>query len=95
MGMTFDEFKAYWEFGLEVAGVLGAIGTAIYKFDCLNAIFRIAQGRANSADETLAIEAVRDSGGIGQQFMRAVARAMGKKGHKQAAARLNQIRRAG
>jgi hypothetical protein len=92
MGIGFDEFKSYFEFGLEVTGVVGGIGTAIYKFDCINALFRIARGRANSADETLAIEAIRESGGVGQQFMRAIARAMGKKGHKQAAARLNRIR---
>jgi hypothetical protein len=55
MGIGFDEFKSYFEFGLEVTGVVGGIGTAIYKFDCINALFRIARGRANSADETLAI----------------------------------------
>jgi hypothetical protein len=37
--LTFEEFKSYFEFALEVVGLLGAIGTVLYKFD---AIWRVS-----------------------------------------------------
>jgi hypothetical protein len=36
--ITFEQFKSYFEFVLEVSGVVGGIGAVIYKVDGLNAI---------------------------------------------------------
>jgi hypothetical protein len=38
MSITFEQFKEYFEFALEVSGVVGGIGAVIYKVDGLNAI---------------------------------------------------------
>lgn len=88
--MSFEEFKSYWEFGIEIAGVTGGLGTLAWKFDILASIWRVARGRANSADETVALEAL--SGGGGQQAARAAANVLDRHGHRREARRLDAIR---
>jgi hypothetical protein len=91
MGITFDEFKDYFEFALEVSGVVGGIGAVIYKVDSLNAIWKVAQGRANSADESVALKALEEGGAVAQQVVRGVAKAVDRRGHKKTAKRLNEL----
>ena len=54
MSLTFDKFKSYFEFSIEVAGVSGAIGTLLYRLDVVRSLWRVASGSANSNDENVA-----------------------------------------
>lgn len=90
--LTFEEFKSYFEFTIELASVGGAIATAIYKFDCVNAIWAVARGRANSADHTLAVEVLQGGGGVADQIVRRVAIHAEARGHQDMANRLEGLR---
>ena len=89
--ITFEQFKSYFEFALEVSGVVGGIGAVIYKVDGLKAIWKVARGRANSADQTLALEVLQDAGGFGDQALREIANRVQRK-NQGAADRLNGLR---
>ena len=91
-GMTFDEFKSYFEFSLEVVGVTGGLGTIFYKLDGFNSIYKVVRGRANSTDEEMALETLQQGGGAAQRAARQAARALGNSGHRNAAQRLEAIR---
>jgi hypothetical protein len=89
--MTFDEFKSYFEFAIEVVGVSGAIGTAAYKLNVMKAFWKVARGRANSSDETLAMEALENGGAVAQQVVRELANTA-RGNHRAVAERLDEIR---
>jgi len=66
--ISFDEFKSYFEFALKVVGLGSAIGATIYKLDVMKSIWRVARGRANSADQNVALEGIRGAGAVGEIF---------------------------
>jgi hypothetical protein len=90
--ISFDEFKSYFEFALEISGVVGGIGAVLYKVDAMNAIWKVARGRANSADEALAIEAIQEGGAVVQQVLRHTAQTAEGHGYVAAARRLAGLR---
>jgi hypothetical protein len=71
--VTFDEFKSYFEFALEVLGLSSGIGVILYRVGAVHAVWRVARGRADSADETYALEAIHNSRAVTDTVVRQVA----------------------
>jgi hypothetical protein len=71
--VTFDEFKLYFEFALEVLGLSSSIGVILYRVGAVHAVWRVARGRADSADEIYTLEAIHNSGAVADMVVRQVA----------------------
>jgi hypothetical protein len=91
--ITFEQFKGYFEFGLEVTGLAGVVATAAYKLKVAQAFWRIAHGRAKSRDERLAMEALQNGGEVAQQVIEDLAD-NARSGNPAMARRLDEIREA-
>jgi hypothetical protein len=83
--VTFDEFKSYFEFGIEIVGVSGGLLTLLYKIDVIKSFYKITRGRARSGDSTVAVEALQQGGAVAHQ--------VANHGHGREAGRLEAIRR--
>lgn len=92
MTVTFEEFKSYFEFSLEVLGLSGTLGAILYKLDAIHSIHKVIRGRANSADEEVALEAFQQGGGAFHQTARRAAVVLEDHGHRLEAQRLNEMR---
>lgn len=91
--VTFDEFKSYFEFGIEIVGVSGGLLTLLYKIDVIKSFYNITRGRARSGDSTVAVEALQQGGAVAHQVAIRAAEALANHGHGREAGRLEAIRR--
>ena len=91
--VTFEQFKSYFEFGLEVAGLSSAVAAAVYKLNVAKAFWRVARGRAKSTDERLAMEALENGGEVAQEVVREIADNT-RGGNPAMAQRLDRLREA-
>jgi len=67
--LTFEQFKSYWEFGLEVVGLSGAFLTAWYRADLLKSIWDVALGRASRDEQRAAAQGIADAGAPAQRAL--------------------------
>lgn len=91
MAPTFDEFKSYFEFSIEVCGIVGSVLAVVYKLGYMKAFWRVARGRANSLDHSVALEALQEGGAIANQLVRELARTIGQRGFQEEAGRLQEL----
>jgi hypothetical protein len=90
--VAFDQFKQYFEFSLEVAGVSGGIATIFYKVNALQAIYKYVRGTSEEGDEAVAMEAIQRGGGQAQQAAYHATGRLREEGYVTEAARLDQLR---
>ncbi len=93
MGITFEEFKSYFEFALEVSGAATGLGFAVaYRTDVMFAIFRVARGRATSTQLGVALEAMDDGGAVARQVVGTVADGLSQINCPREASNLERLR---
>jgi hypothetical protein len=90
--LTFDQFKTIFEFSLEALGVVGGIGTVIYKSYGFTAVWSVARGDADSGTHAVAVDTVREGGGIALEAVRQTAHILGDHNHRAEGERLSALR---
>jgi len=91
--VTFEQFKSYWEFALEVLGLSGAAITAWYRFDLIKSIYDVARGRASREEQRVASEGIMQAGLPAQRALEHVSNYCEHHGHADMAGRIRGISR--
>ena len=92
MTLTFDQFKSYFEFTLEVGGVFTAGIGYMYRATILKAIYKVAAGHASPHERRAAVDAVNSAGQQGDTALSNLQHQLQNLGQEDEARRLEALR---